>query len=191
MQATEVPRRELNRLRTWDAIHQTAARLVLARGLAKVTIDEIAETANVSRRTFFNYFPTKEDAVLGTRPAQLSTEDLAEFDASVADPFGRIVRLMAAAIQSALHDPSSFETRRALLREHPELRARWDQHVRIAEQVVQDVLADGESSRALVLVAGTVMRFAYTPAADGSINRDPAALDAAIIRFREVLKEVL
>ena len=191
MLATDLPRRELNRLRTWDAIHHTASSLVLAKGLARVTIDEIAERANVSRRTFFNYFPTKEDAVLGTRPAQLSPDDLAEFDASVADPFGRIVRLMAAAIQSALRDPDDFETRRALLRDHPELRARWDQHVRVAEQVVQDVLADGESSRALVLVAGAVMRFAYRPAADGSITRDPAALEAAIIQFRDVLKEVL
>ena len=35
-------------------------------GLAAATVEAITERAGVSRRTFFNYYPTKEDALLGT-----------------------------------------------------------------------------------------------------------------------------
>lgn len=44
----------------------TPARLWTAdRGIGGFTIDELCEAAGVSRRTFFNYFASKEDAVLG------------------------------------------------------------------------------------------------------------------------------
>ena len=43
-----------------------AARLATAEhGLAGFTIEDLCEAADVSRRTFFNYFASKEDAVLG------------------------------------------------------------------------------------------------------------------------------
>ncbi|WP_375431816.1 TetR/AcrR family transcriptional regulator [uncultured Friedmanniella sp.] len=38
--------------------------LGLEHGLASVSVDQIAERAGVSTRTFFNYFDTKEDAAL-------------------------------------------------------------------------------------------------------------------------------
>ena len=50
------------------------------------TVDAIAERAGVSPRTVFNYFPTKEEAVLGVCPARLSEEDAAAFLAGTA-PF--------------------------------------------------------------------------------------------------------
>ncbi|WP_052465948.1 TetR family transcriptional regulator [Mobilicoccus massiliensis] len=53
---------------TRRAIHQAALTLVSSRGLDHVTTDEIAAAADVSARTFFNYFPTKEAAVLGLPP---------------------------------------------------------------------------------------------------------------------------
>jgi len=40
-----------------------AISLFLAKGYEETTVDEIAETAGVARRTFFRYFRTKEDAV--------------------------------------------------------------------------------------------------------------------------------
>lgn len=58
--------REARRNRHWTQIHEAAVLLVLENGLPATTIDAIAAAAGVSRRSFFNYFPTKEDAVLGT-----------------------------------------------------------------------------------------------------------------------------
>ncbi|WP_143822649.1 TetR/AcrR family transcriptional regulator, partial [Mycetocola reblochoni] len=46
-------------------ITTVSRRLTAARGLAGFTIDELCDEVGIARRTFFNYFPGKEDAVLG------------------------------------------------------------------------------------------------------------------------------
>ena len=74
--------RVARRNRHWTQIHEAAVMLVLEKGLAATTIDAIAAAAGVSRRSFFNYFPTKEDAVLGTREPWLPEEDWEEFVSS-------------------------------------------------------------------------------------------------------------
>ncbi|MGY1439885.1 TetR/AcrR family transcriptional regulator [Streptomyces reniochalinae] len=56
--------RELKKERTRETIAETAIRLFLAKGFDQVSVTEVAATAEVSRRTLFTYFPTKEDLVL-------------------------------------------------------------------------------------------------------------------------------
>jgi AcrR family transcriptional regulator len=165
--------------------------LVLRHGLAGATVDAIAEQAGVSRRTFFNYFPTKEDAVLATRPPRLSVLDLDAFGSSTDDTFARVVRLMSAAVRSVFDDLPSFAAKRQhLLKLHPELRARVERHVRDAEALVRDALAESDPaapSLPLLMLAGTVMRYAFTPDADGAIDDSSAAIERAIDVFRAVL----
>jgi AcrR family transcriptional regulator len=55
--------RERKKLETRQHIADTAARLFADHGFDAVTVDEVAEAANVSKKTVFNYFPTKEDLV--------------------------------------------------------------------------------------------------------------------------------
>jgi AcrR family transcriptional regulator len=54
-------RRSRNRLATRESISDAATRLFAAHGFDHVTVDEIAEAANVGRMTVFNHFPRKED----------------------------------------------------------------------------------------------------------------------------------
>ena len=55
--------RERKKLQTRRAIAETARALFVERGFDAVKVAEIAEAADVSQKTVFNYFPTKEDLV--------------------------------------------------------------------------------------------------------------------------------
>lgn len=58
-------RREDRRLKTADEITREARELADQHGLDGFTMDQLADAVGVSRRTVFNYFGTKLDAVLG------------------------------------------------------------------------------------------------------------------------------
>ena len=57
--------RERKKRATREALHDAALRLTLEHGLEHLTVEEISAAAEVSPRTFFNYFPGKEQAIVG------------------------------------------------------------------------------------------------------------------------------
>jgi AcrR family transcriptional regulator len=59
--------RDKKKSATQQAIVDAAMRLFRDRPFSQVSIDEIVAAAGVGRRTFFRYFPTKEDLVLDAR----------------------------------------------------------------------------------------------------------------------------
>jgi len=62
---TEASLREQKKQQTRQLIADTAARLFAERGFDRVSVAEIARTAQLSEVTVFNYFPTKGDLVFG------------------------------------------------------------------------------------------------------------------------------
>jgi AcrR family transcriptional regulator len=56
-------RRELNKAATRESIIAAGLALATTRGLGGFTVEELAEAAGVSRRTFFNYFGSVEEAI--------------------------------------------------------------------------------------------------------------------------------
>jgi len=59
--ASELGLRERKKEQTRQLIAETARRLFTKRGFDAVTVSDVAQEANVSEGTVFNYFPTKED----------------------------------------------------------------------------------------------------------------------------------
>ncbi|MDO3699374.1 helix-turn-helix domain-containing protein, partial [Curtobacterium flaccumfaciens] len=62
---SELGLRDRKRIETRNRIAEAARSLALEQGVDGTTIEQIAARADVSPRTFFNYFESKEDAVLG------------------------------------------------------------------------------------------------------------------------------
>ena len=58
-----LPLRERKKIKTRDRLIQVATRLFLEKGYEDTTIDEIVDQADLSQRTFFRYFTTKESIV--------------------------------------------------------------------------------------------------------------------------------
>ncbi|WP_407318338.1 TetR/AcrR family transcriptional regulator [Isoptericola halotolerans] len=86
-----------------DAIVDAAQRLVLAHGFDAVTVEAIAEAAGISPRTFFNYFESKDDAVLGQGSFDLDAGFRGEFVAG--GPTGRLtadLEILATALLGAV-----------------------------------------------------------------------------------------
>ncbi|MFC4904987.1 TetR/AcrR family transcriptional regulator [Kocuria oceani] len=80
--------REQRMRRTRRALITGARRLTAAHGLDGFTVEQLCAEAGISRRTFFNYFASKDDAVLGT-PARDPLEAFGEqFVAGGRDPRG-------------------------------------------------------------------------------------------------------
>lgn len=57
--------RERRKAETARGLRDAARRLTIERGLAGFTVDELCEEVGVSRRTLFNYYASKENAVIG------------------------------------------------------------------------------------------------------------------------------
>ena len=72
-----VGRRERKKLETHRRILRAAAQLFSERGFDATTIDEIAEAADISRATFFNYFAEKS-ALIGELGDAMAEAFLAE-----------------------------------------------------------------------------------------------------------------
>ncbi len=86
--------REQRKRETSRALTDSARRLTTERGFAGFTIEELCAEVGVSRRTFFNYFESKENAVFGFATVDSRQEELEEeFAAARGDIIEDFVRL--------------------------------------------------------------------------------------------------
>jgi AcrR family transcriptional regulator len=124
-----------------SAIERTALDLALEHGYENVTVEMICEASTVSQRTFFNYFGSKEGAILGSAPRKLSDEAAAAF---VATDSPRVLTDLVRLILSSLDvqpDPERFRLRRQVFAQSPELMGKQLERITELEaQAVQLVL---------------------------------------------------
>jgi AcrR family transcriptional regulator len=135
--------RERRKKLTAAELEAAALRLFGERGFDAVTVDDIAAEADVSRRTFFRYFASKEDVLLADHLVQLAR--LREAMAA-RPPDETILTALRNAILSMTGD---FEDRKEMvilrgriMRETPSLQARSLVHQRAWEEAMQEMVAD-------------------------------------------------
>lgn len=179
----EGPPRELterHKERTRRELAAAAARLFLERGYAATTVQAIAEAADVSARTFFRYFPSKDEIVtaivgtgtddlvhhLGTHPEHVVLRD------ALRGALGAVADLVA-------RDPDTSRAFRQMVRSTPALQGRWLEEQRWNRQRVAQALEPWfpgpVAAQARILAAG-VAQLALDTALDLWTD-DPRASD--------------
>ncbi|MEO1061152.1 MAG: TetR family transcriptional regulator [Actinomycetota bacterium] len=135
-------RRERKKAETRDRLADAALRLALAHGPDEVTVEQIAAEADVSPRTFFNYFPSKWDAIVDFDPSEKE-----EFAAAVAArPAGEapLEALRQAFLER--HDAqgeqfAEMRSRMELVEQHDVLNRRFLEYFAMFEQRLVDAVA--------------------------------------------------
>src|SRR6266704_3403773 len=142
MQRDPIPVRERTRRTVRSELAQLAVSLFVDKGYDETTIDDLAAAAGMSKRTFFRYFASKEELVLGKYEyfgEQLS-EDLA------ARPAGEPIWVSLRQIFERVADHVENDARRAesvamekIVRDHPTLNASYLERVsRMQELVLEE-----------------------------------------------------
>ena len=135
--------RERRKALTAAELEAAAYRLFGERGFENVTVDDIAAEADVSRRTFFRYFASKEDVLLADHFVQLARLREAMADRPQDEP------IITALRNALLSLTSDFEQRKEiiiirgrLMRDTPSLQARSLVHQKLWEDAMQEMVAD-------------------------------------------------
>jgi AcrR family transcriptional regulator len=139
--APELGLRERKRLATRRAIQRAALQAVRERGLDGATVDEISRIADVSPRTFFNYFPSKEDAILGETPTLEGNPESAGFVADRGPILRGLARVIVHGSTLLMSDAELVRERRALGKMYPELTVRRMATVHRFEEELTELVA--------------------------------------------------
>jgi AcrR family transcriptional regulator len=136
---TPVPIRERTRRLAQTELTAVAQDLFVEQGYDSTTVDQIAAAAGMSKRTFFRYFPSKDDLVIGKY--DLFADRMAEaLDARPADEpvwesLRRVFDITVDYVQDD-HQRARNDAMEAIVRSTPQLYARYLEKM----QRVQDLL---------------------------------------------------
>ena len=134
--------RERHRKRTAADLEAAALDLFSEKGFDAVTIDDIAAAADVSRRTFFRYFASKEDVILSDHPKRLDELEAALDRRPADEPALTALRHAIMSMAGAYEDEREHMVRRfSLMTTTPALEARSLCLQRNWETAVTEMLA--------------------------------------------------
>jgi AcrR family transcriptional regulator len=142
--------RERKKLATHRSLRRVALDLVAERGFAHVTVEDIAEAADVSPRTFFNYFPSKEAAVVGADPDRVATLRERIVHEAPGEPVLTALRVVMTSEAEAWADelselggdPAGWLRRVKEARADPHLRAAHAAQMAMVERAIAEGLAE-------------------------------------------------
>ena len=151
--------RERKRQQTRERLSRAAMALFLERGFEATTLDDIAAAAEVSRRSFFHYFASKEDVVFAWHE-EITAALIAAVAARPRD------ESMLAAAENAISamarqlEPDEAIAMACLKRDNPALQARDQVKYEKLERALSDALAKRAGHKAEKLQARLVAMIA-------------------------------
>jgi AcrR family transcriptional regulator len=181
--------RERKKQRTRETIINVAMELFAERGYEHTTIAEIADAAEVSPRTIFAYFPTKEDIVfcdlpdvqerlaraLRERPEGATALDaLRDFIAASfgPDPTRELRKRIVA------HDETLRRSERARFAPFEQL---------MVEAIAEDLHAGPDDIRPQIVAAALIAAFSAVHDPDPAIEPEPLSADQAMAVIDDVM----
>jgi AcrR family transcriptional regulator len=177
--------RERKKHQTREAIHAAAMRLFAERGFEATTIADIAAAADISPRTFFAYFPSKEEAIFAKFEPAFESFDRALSERPAGTTALDALRTWIASASREFMGDVDYERLQARLRhESPAVAACDLQHMRqfehrLAEAVGEDLGEPADSLRPRLVAAAAVAALqAGSDKADVILKGDPKQAEA-------------
>jgi AcrR family transcriptional regulator len=141
-------RRERKKQRTREALIDAAFRLFQQKGFDATTVEEIADEVDVSSRTFFRYFASKEDVVLTFQEEQFTTMLEALTARPPAEPVMTALRNAAVSVLRACEDgeygfdPERFGCLQEMMESSPAVFGRSLEHGQKKQAEITRVIAE-------------------------------------------------
>jgi AcrR family transcriptional regulator len=154
--------RERKKLETRLALARAAMRLFEERGYSATSIDDIAAAANVSRRTFFRYFASKDEVLIVDPGGKLEALHVALAEGPSEESTIEALRRGIRALATAYYDPELVRAEARLSDLEPTMAAaalayqvRWEEA--LAREVAADLRVDIDSDPRPRIVAHAVV----------------------------------
>lgn len=144
-------RRERKKQQTREKIASVALELFIERGFEQVTVAEVAEAADVSVNTVYNYFPTKEDLFFGlNQPMEASLAGIVRQREKGESLLTFLRQLLLGSLEPmkampSLEQDSTRQQVFQVIRESPSLQARGRQMTESIEEDLAHALAEDMS----------------------------------------------
>ncbi len=155
-------RRERRKSATRAALIEAAYELFAADGFGATTMDDIAERADVSRRTAFRYFPTKEALIFPERDSRLTAFEQLLEPRPDESAFETVRRACLAMSDSYGGDRKRLMIQWSIIQSEPSLMGRELQLDRAYEQALERAFQRDEPNTAVgrrraALFAGSIL----------------------------------
>jgi AcrR family transcriptional regulator len=186
--------RERKKARTREALQEAAMDLFSRQGFDGTTVEEIADACDVSPRTFFRYFPTKEDVLFGDADARRERLLAVLADQPPdAPPFVALAAAMRALALDYRHDRAALVARSKVMERSPQLQAYKAEHQHgweaavveaLERRPITDASVTREELQLLTAVATAAMRVSLDTWITGTSGLDlDVLLDGAFARL--------
>ncbi len=164
------PLRARKKRRTRDAIIQAAVRLFSEKGFENTTVEDIAAAAEVAPRTFYRYFPTKEDVVFVDQDLEDEAAERALLEVRPGESdMDRVSRAVREVLKITGRNLDSLAEMHRLVEATPALQARmlevmWRNEKRVAEAFLAGKPRSSEAevrARLLAACVSAAMRVVF------------------------------